>query len=179
MQPHCAITIIKISVHMINPTHWPPYHCVDTAKYTNHHITVWTQQNVYLLHREGFTAPHRERCTASTEKDALPPQTEKGALPPQKRVYCLHKHRRVYCFHKQRRVYCLHKQRRAYCLHKQRRTYRLHREGCTASTHRRWQQKQQTYLLPAPWRCSWPRVTGGWACRTGPGTASPSPESLA
>ena len=33
VQPPCAIAGINICVHVKNPKHWQPYHCLDTRKY--------------------------------------------------------------------------------------------------------------------------------------------------
>ena len=33
VQPPCAVTRINSCVHIQNPQHWQPYHCLDTGKY--------------------------------------------------------------------------------------------------------------------------------------------------
>ena len=36
VQPPCAIACINICAHVKNPTHWQPYHCLNTGKYCTH-----------------------------------------------------------------------------------------------------------------------------------------------
>ena len=35
-QPPCVIACIDICVHIKNPKHWQPCHCLDTQKYVLH-----------------------------------------------------------------------------------------------------------------------------------------------
>ena len=36
VQPPCAIACINICVHVKNPEHWQPHHCLDTRQYCTH-----------------------------------------------------------------------------------------------------------------------------------------------
>ena len=47
VQPPCAITCINSCVHVKNPKHWQPYHCLDTRKYCTH----WQEWVALLLRR--------------------------------------------------------------------------------------------------------------------------------
>ena len=36
VQPPCAMACINSCVHVKNPEHWQPHHCLDTLKYYTH-----------------------------------------------------------------------------------------------------------------------------------------------